>query len=503
MYPEIFLTTAICVLLVYGAFAPKISTISHERKTRSIINNNLFFNISWLGIFSLAITLFLLPTVNGASVTIFNNLLIVDDLTTIVKGIILISSIATLFISMAYVKRESINAFEFTLLLLLAILGLLCLVSSNDLISLYLAIELQSLCLYVVAAFKRDSEHSVEAGLKYFVLGALSSGLLLFGSALIYAYTGTTNFDQLLLLNLSSNLDQAVTTSFHTGFIIGIIFLSFGLLFKLAAVPFHMWAPDVYEGSPTSVTAFFAIVPKVAILAVFARLYFTVFYDIIYIHLQGQGSIVFLNFCAIGSMVVGAFGALKQHNIKRLLAYSAIGHMGYMLIGISTGTLEGLEALFIYIMIYIIMTIGTFSVVISLRKSKNISDLNGLNQANPLLAFSLAIILFSTAGIPPLAGFFSKLFLFFSAMSSSMYLLVIVGIFTSVVGCFYYLRLIKVAYFSQQLSLSDTRYLFKSIFVTKEVSILLGIVLFWLILFIFYPSPLFVVAHKIALALCV
>ena len=346
MYPEIFLTAAICILLVYGAFSPKMSTIVRGGTSQKIVNNNLFFNVAWLGVFSLVITFFLLPPVDGNSATIFSHLLIVDDLTTLVKGIILLSSIATLFISMAYVKRDNVNAFEFTLLLLLAVLGLLCLVSSNDLISLYLAIELQSLCLYVIAAFKRDSEHSVEAGLKYFVLGALSSGLLLFGSALIYAYTGTTNFDQLHLLNLSSNLDQAVTTSFHTGFIIGIVFLSFGLLFKLAAVPFHMWAPDVYEGSPTSVTAFFAIVPKVAILAVFARLYFGVFYDVVFIHLESQGSILFLNFCAIGSMVIGALGALKQQKIKRLLAYSAIGHMGYMLIGISTGTLEGIIYLY-------------------------------------------------------------------------------------------------------------------------------------------------------------
>ena len=429
---------------------------------------------------------------------------------------------------MDYLDRESLNGFEFALLLLLSTSSMLFLVSAADFVSMYLAIELQSLCFYVLAAFKRDSEFSTEAGLKYFLLGVFSSGLLLFGCSLIYGFTGVVEFSELSKIFASlafepgestvvsiEGLSHAtgnrygiegealLSTSSWRGCELGMIFLIIGFLFKLTAVPFHMWAPDVYEGAPTAVTAFFSITPKASFLVVFVRLLYQSFYDFM---VEWQ---TFLIFCSIGSMILGSFAGLAQHRIKRLLAYSSIGHVGYMLISFCCGTLEGLQGLAIYLVIYMVVTVAIFSVVmIPLRRSalpsqsyqgveriKYTTDLAMLARSNPLLAATLTLAVFSLAGIPPLAGFYGKAFLFWAALSSSQYLLAVVGILTSAISCFYYIRIVKIMYFEAPRNwLSFAR-------VSRESSIVLAVALFFIVGLMAYPFPLYVASHKVALAL--
>ena len=403
-------------------------------------------------------------------------------------------------------------------------------ISSYDFISFYLTIEFQSLCFYVLAASKRNSEFSTEAGLKYFILGAFSSGILLFGFSIIYGFTGMTNFGELSLLftGLGDNLmnqsvmtgEQVSTLSIGSalpfdgvemsnehantissnGILLGILFVAVGFLFKLTAAPFHMWAPDVYEGSPTAITAFFSITPKIAIIAVFIRLFLYSFYDLIFPFQK------ILLFCSGASMIVGALAALSQHKIKRLLAYSSIGHIGYILLGFACATGEGIEALTIYLIIYVVMTINIFAIILSLRgvnksasgdsvRIKYISDLAMLGSTNPILAFTLSCTLFSMAGIPPLAGFCSKFYIFFSALNASLYFFAFLGVITSVISCFYYIRLIKIMYFEKR----SNWIVYKPM--AKEISILLGITLFFILFFFFYPAPFFYIAHKVAFSL--
>jgi NADH-quinone oxidoreductase subunit N len=588
-YPEIFLTISICLLVVYGVlwYSKKGNILDNsaqsaddvykigERQNFIVSERNIsgaytvLRNITYLGIFTLLITFLLLPETGGKTHMLFTKMFVIDDLAVFVKGVVILSTIVVLYMNKTYIRGELYNlrfkniderganvngsvansvagsnflVWEVVLLILLAVLGILLLISSNDLLALYLAIELQSLCLYVLAALKRTSEYSVEAGLKYFVLGAFSSGFLLFGCALIYAYAGTTNFEKLMLINSSGMLLES-NNYVIAGLITGIAFITIALLFKLAAVPFHMWAPDVYEGAPTIVTAFFAIVPKIAIFSVLIRLFYNIFYDILFllpnsidktmlvsntsdISLINESSVMVLSICAMLSMLVGTLGALAQKKIKRLLAYSAISHAGYMLMGFATGTIEGIEALLIYIMIYIIITIATFSMVIALKKVVYITDLDLLNQTNPVLAITFAIFIFSTAGIPPLAGFFSKLYLFLAAISASMYPLVIVALISSCIGCFYYIRLIKLVFFSERvktvniireqvLESTNTKVAlispskeslyhkirFSFFALDKEISILLSVCTFFMVFFILYPNPLFVIAHKITLSI--
>jgi NADH-quinone oxidoreductase subunit N len=310
-------------------------------------------------------------------------------------------------------------------------------ISSYDLIIFYLGLELQSLCLYILAAFKRDDERSTEAGLKYFVLSALASGLLLYGCSLIYGFTGSTNFEI-----ISANLDEA-----NTGAVFGIVFIIVGLAFKVSAVPFHMWTPDVYEGSPTSVTSFFALVPKIAAISVFIRFMYVPFVNVIS---QWQTIIVFLS---IASMILGAVAAIGQSNIKRLMAYSSIGHMGYALAGIAAGTNAGIQSTIIYLTIYLVMNLGAFGCIFMMKREnifyENINDLSGLSKNHPMLALSFLIILFSLAGIPPLAGFFAKFYVFMAVIEVKMYALAIIGLVTTVISAFYYLRIIKVIYFDK------------------------------------------------------
>ncbi|CAM6002309.1 unnamed protein product [Sphagnum balticum] len=374
---------------------------------------------------------------------------------------------------------SAMTAFESIILILMSTCSMLFMISAFDLITMYLAIELQSLCFYVLAASKRNSEFSTEAGLKYFILGAFSSGILLFGCSLIYGFTGVTNLEELakIFTTPSSNLGSKVP-------------LAVGFLFKITAVPFHMWAPDVYEGSPTNITAFFSVAPKIAILANMLRVFMYSFYDPMWQQL--------FVFCSVASMILGAFAALSQNKIKRLLAFSSIGHIGYLLIGFSCGTIEGIQSLLIGLFIYVFMTMNIFTVILALRQNrfKYISDLGALAKTNPILAITISITMFSFAGIPPLAGFCSKFYLFFAALGCGAYLLALIGIITSVISCFYYIRLVKIMYFDTPMQ----TYLWVPM--DREKSIILGITIFFITFFFLYPSPLFLVTHKMALSLC-
>tara|TARA_B100001287_G_C22636322_1_gene507756 strand:+ start:25 stop:1221 length:1197 start_codon:yes stop_codon:yes gene_type:complete len=354
------------------------------------------------------------------------------------KIITLIATFFVLTISSSYLKTFKIFKIEYSILILSSVLGMMIMISSNDLIVFYMGLELQSLALYVLATFNRDQLKSSEAGLKYFVLSALSSGLLLYGCSLIYGFTGSTNFN-IIADQLSSN-EYALT--------FGIVFILVGLSFKISAVPFHMWAPDVYEGSPTSVTLFFTMVPKIAALTVFIRFLYVPFLNLID---QWQMILIFLS---IASMLFGAIAAIGQTNLKRLIAYSSIGHVGYILAGLATGSNDGIQSSITYIIIYIIMNLGLFACLLMMKRNdeyyENIDDLSGLSKNHPLLSLSLLIILFSLAGIPPLAGFFAKFYIFKSVLEQSMYFLAIVGLLSTVIAAFYYLRIIKIMYFDNE-----------------------------------------------------
>ena len=354
------------------------------------------------------------------------------------KILLISSGIFVLLSSSKYIQIIKINKIEYPILVLSSITGMMVMISSNDLMVFYMGLELQSLALYVLASFNRDNILSSESGLKYFVLSALSSGLLLYGCSLIYGFSGSTNFDT-IANQLNSN--EYVLT-------FGIVFILVGLAFKISAVPFHMWAPDVYEGSPTSVTLFFTMVPKIAALTVFIRFLYVPFLNLID---QWQMIIVFLS---IASMLFGAIAAIGQTNIKRLIAYSSIGHIGYTLAGLATGSNEGIQSSIIYISIYIIMNLALFSCLLMLKRNnqyyEEIGDLSGLSKNHPLLSLSLLIILFSLAGIPPLAGFFAKFYIFKAVLEQSMYFLAIVGLLSTVVAAFYYLRIIKIIYFDAE-----------------------------------------------------
>ena len=483
VYPELFLTTAILSLLTYGVIYG--TSDKYDKATVSA-------EMAWLCIQSFALTLVLLVTNSFGATTVFNNLLIIDSASSVVKGIILVSAAACLAISLTYLKVKKIVAFEYHLLISLATLGLILISSAYDFLSAYLAIELTSLSFYVLAAFNRKSELSTEAGLKYFILGAFASGLLLFGFSLIYGFTGLTNFGQLAQLLAHNNSNPLITTNVLTA---GILFICAGLLFKVAAVPFHMWAPDVYEGASTPVTAFFAIVPKISLLLLLIRICMTSFYDFIETWQQ------FLALSALLSLLTGTFISLYQNKLKRFLAYSAIGHIGYLLIGLATGTELGLQGLFLYIFFYIVMGLGTFSVMLSLKELKNtnfvmyITDLAGLGKSNPALALTFTLILFSIAGIPPLAGFYSKFYIFLAAVDSSLYLLAIAGVLASVIGCLYYIRLIKLMYFENE----ETITVYSQM--SKETSIVLAVVTALLVGFFLNPSPIFLLIHKMVLSL--
>jgi len=413
--------------------------------------------------------------------TTFNGSFIVDDFARFMKILALIGSIATLILSIEFLADASRRIFEYAILVLLSTLGMMVLISAGDLIMLYLGLELMSLALYVVAASNRDDAKSTEAGLKYFVLGALSSGMLLYGASLIYGFTGTVGFAGI----------AAAARSGSIGIVFGLVFVLAGLCFKVSAVPFHMWTPDVYEGAPTPVTAFFASAPKVAALAVFTRVALTAFPGIMP---QWQQIVVFVS---IASMALGSFAAIGQRNIKRLMAYSSIGHMGFALVGLAAGTAEGAQGVLVYIAIYVTMTLGSFAVILTMKRGgqhvENISDLAGLSRTNPLLAFVFAMLLFSLAGVPPLAGFFAKWYVFAAAMKAGLFTLSVIGVLTSVVGAFYYLLIVKVMYFDEPLTRLDPMRI--------ELRSVLAVAGLFNIFFFAYPGPLVSVATAAAKSL--
>jgi len=418
--PEIFLSLAIMFLLMLGVFIKKS-----------------FKLVNLLTILSLIFAIALVLNQPNEIVKIFNDSYIIDRLSIFMKVLTLLFCCFVLLSSKDYIKSNSIDKIEYPIIILASTLGMILMISSYDLIIFYLGLELQSLCLYILASFKRDDERSTEAGLKYFVLSALASGLLLYGCSLIYGFTGSTNFEI-----ISANLDEA-----NTGAVFGIVFIIVGLAFKVSAVPFHMWTPDVYEGSPTSVTSFFALVPKIAAISVFIRFMYVPFVNVIS---QWQTIIIFLS---IASMILGAVAAIGQSNIKRLMAYSSIGHMGYALAGLATGTNSGIQSTIIYLTIYLVMNLGAFGCIFMMKREnifyENINDLSGLSKNHPMLALCFLIVLFSLAGIPPLAGFFAKFYVFMAVIEVKMYALAIIGLLTTVVSAFYYLRIIKVIYFDK------------------------------------------------------
>ena len=421
--PEIFISLSIMFLLVLGVFKKDSSKIT--------------FNISLLVLLITSI-ITLNETFSINRVTLFNNSVVIDPMSSLMKIITLIGAFLVLVISSAYLKSFKIYKIEYPVLILSSVLGMMVMISSNDLMVFYMGLELQSLALYVLATFNRDQLKSSEAGLKYFVLSALSSGLLLYGCSLIYGFSGSTNFN---IISSQLNSNEYVLT-------FGIVFILVGLAFKISAVPFHMWAPDVYEGSPTSVTLFFTMVPKIAALTVFIRFLYVPFLNLID---QWQMIIIFLS---IASMLFGAIAAIGQTNIKRLVAYSSIGHIGYTLAGLATVSNEGIQSSIIYISIYVIMNLALFSCLLMLKRNdqyyEDIDDLSGLSKNHPLLSLSLLVILFSLAGIPPLAGFFAKFYIFKAVIEQSMYFLAIVGLLSTVIAAFYYLRIIKIIYFDKE-----------------------------------------------------
>jgi NADH-quinone oxidoreductase subunit N len=378
----------------------------------------------------------IVAVIGGERLLAFHNGFVVDAFSDYVKIIVLVASAISIAMSVAYLKAEKLARFEYPVLVVLATLGMMMMVSANDLISLYVGIELQSLPLYVLAAFHRDNARSTEAGLKYFVLGALSSGLLLYGASLVYGFSGTTNFNGIFAILHGS---EPVI-----GVIIGLVFLSAGLAFKVSAVPFHMWTPDVYEGSPTPITAFFAAAPKLAAMALFIRVLMGPFGDMVK---EWQQVIVFI---AAASMIWGAFAAIGQTNIKRLMAYSSIGHVGYALMGLAAGTELGVRNVLIYMTIYLVMTLGAFVCILAMRRPggmvEDIADLSGLSRTRPLMALALGVLLLSLAGIPPLAGFIAKFYVFQAALQAGLVWLAIIGGITTVVGTYYYLRIVKLMY---------------------------------------------------------
>ena len=417
--PELFLTTSIMILLMLGVFYKN--------------SFNLIFKLSMIVLLATFILLFNHSV--DTSAKLFNSSYTIDYLSLFMKALTLVACIFVMLSSFDYIKLIGINKIEYPILILSATLGMMIMISSYDLIVFYMGLELQSLSLYVLISFNRDSYRSTEAGLKYFILSALSSGLLLYGCSLIYGFSNSTNFDL-----IAQNIDQ-----FNTGSIFGIVFILVGLAFKVSAVPFHMWAPDVYEGSPTSVTAFFAIVPKVAALTVFIRFLYVPFINLVD---QWQMIIIFIS---LASMILGAVAAIGQINLKRLMAYSAIGHMGYALAGLATGSNEGIQSTVIYLSIYLLMNLGIFSCIFMMKRKdifyEDIQDLSGLSKNHPIISVCLLVLLFSLAGIPPLAGFFAKFYVFMAVIKVEMYTLAIIGLITTVISAFYYLRIIKIIYF--------------------------------------------------------
>ena len=462
--PEIFISVSIMLFLLVGVF---------KKNSASLIYN--LSNISLVILLALIINLSSLDTIY-----LFNESYLIDNLSNYMKIILVGSGIFVMLTGSKYIQVIYLNKIEYPILILSSILGMMIMISSNDLIVFYMGLELQSLALYVLASFNRDNLLSTESGLKYFVLSALSSGLLLYGCSLTYGFSESTNFDQILINS----------TEFNYGTTFGIVFILVGLAFKISAVPFHMWAPDVYQGSPTSVTLFFAILPKIAALSVFIKFLYTPFANM---NDQWQTIIVFIS---IASMIFGAVAAIGQKNLKRLIAYSSISHMGYALAGLATVSNQGIQSSITYISIYLVMNLAFFSCLFMLKRNdkyyENIEDLSGLSKKHPILSFSLLIVLFSLAGIPPLAGFFAKFYVFLAVIEQSMYFLAIVGLLATVVAAFYYLRIIKIIYFDPEKEEYETSH-------NLGLKITLAISTIFILAYFIYPSGITEIVSKITM----
>ena len=458
--PEIFLAVAGMVLLMAGVFSKP------ERASRAVGN---------LSLLVLGLALSLVAAVGGRTVGVFDGLFVTDGFAVFFKAMVLVASMLAIVMGREFMEHEGIDRFEYPVLIVFATLGMLMMISANNLISLYLGLELQSLCLYVVAAIHRDNLRSSEAGLKYFVLGALSSGMLLYGASLVYGFTGTTSFEALALTFGDGR-------GAEPGVIIGLVLVVSGLAFKVSAVPFHMWTPDVYEGAPTPVTAFFSVAPKIAAFALFTRVMLDPFGPLV---AEWRQVVVVIS---IASMALGAFAAIAQSNIKRLMAYSSIGHVGFALVGLAAGSEAGVRGVLIYLAIYMVMNLGTFACILSMRRHgdavEGIDDLAGLSSTNPRMALALTILLFSLAGIPWMAGFFGKLYVFMAAIEAELYTLAILGVLASVVAAFYYLRIVKIMYFDEVAEPLDRPS-------SRSLRMVMAVAAILTALFIFYPAPLY------------
>lgn len=478
LYSELFLIFSLSLIV---GFLVIVESYYDQKIILSKVGSNLLI--------LMFVLMGLLLNNNSSNFYSFDYLLVHNNFTLFILNVVLISIIVCIYISYNYIKIEKITQYEYSLLLGLAVLGMFTIVNSNDLITFYLGIELQSLSFYILAAFKIHNNFSTEAGLKYFILGAFSSGLLLFGCSLIYGFTGTTNFYDLYLLFINKELPEDM----FKGILLGSTFLTIGFLFKVGAAPFHMWVPDVYEGVPTSLTAVFSIVPKIALFSLFLRLSLDLFIVNYYFWHQ------ILLYSAISSIIIGTMGALYQVKIKRLLAYSAISHVGFLLIGLVTLSNLGTFALFFYLVVYIIMSLNIFAVLLALRKQDNLLKLKKINEfvilfkSNKLLAINLAVILFSIAGIPPLIGFYSKFYIFIAAIKSQIYLIAIIAAIVSVIASMYYIRLIKLMFFK------NFEYWGFLAEITKKNSMIISITFFINVFFFCYPEVLVVSLYNIVL----
>ncbi len=476
--PEIFLAVAAMALLMLGVFQNDADA-GEEAGTARLV--------SYLSIFALVVALFWVVAQGGERVLAFGGMFVADPFSDFFKVLVLIASCLAIFISRNYLERQGMARFEYAVLILFATIGMMMMISANDLISLYLGLEMQSLSLYVLAAFQRDDTRSTEAGLKYFVLGALASGMLLYGSSLVYGFAGTTSFDVLAGL-----FKEAPAHEPAVGLVVGIVFILAGLAFKVSAVPFHMWTPDVYEGAPTPVTAFFSVGPKIAAVALLLRVMIGPFGGLAE---QWHQIVIFVS---VASMVLGAFAAINQRNIKRLMAYSSIGHIGYALIGLAIGDEVGVRGVLIYMAIYLFMNLGAFACILCMRRNglmaEGIDDLAGLSKSHPMMAAAMAVFMFSMAGIPPLAGFFGKFYIFLAAIEAGQFTLAIIGVLTSVVGACYYIRIVKVMYFDDPGEVLDRP-------IDREITAVLIVTGLFVVFFFVYPAPILSSASAAAAAL--
>lgn len=484
LIPEFFLTTILLILILYGVF---YKNIKNNQKILIIKNLNTII------LYLLIILLILVININNIFINTMNGVLIITEFTQVIKMILICCTIICLFIQEKYIINQKINSYEINILILISLLGLMLLISSNHFITLYLAIELQSLSFYILTATQRKSVLSVEASLKYFILGSIASGFILFGSSILYILTGSLNFNNIFIL--ISNINYLQNTELLIGIIYGFIFILIGLLFKIGAAPFHFWLPDVYEGAPNNITSFFAIVPKIAFIGILIRFFFDIFFYISFFF------DTFFYIIALFSMLIGSLASLQQKKIKRLLAYSSISHIGFIFIGFTSNLLNNIPSILLYIIIYIIMSINLWTSYLSLninyKPIKYLTDLSNLYQNNKILALIIILNIFSLAGIPPLAGFFSKFFIFFSAIKNNLFSLVFCAILISIISSFYYLKIIKIIFFEK---------LFKRNFILQinKIQTIILIINSQFILYLFlFPNLILIYLNKIYLFLLI